>query len=707
MLYLKRGDQLLWSDLMQIEVPFMANRTLSANIHQGVGTRPIVNAGNFNLPRGKNFQIQQQALYNLLEKGQAFLVNNGTHHSLLKSVNSNQNGSIEWQSKYAVNDFLRNALSAAMNYVEPQGQYVYHSPSEAPEKASEPAQEKVVEKHQIQLEIQLNKDCLYPKEYRIALHIIDNNGGQYMKHVMDVFTLTESKVFTLEQGQSFEIYPVREHMQDVKHDYSQNKNYQASIQNGRIQMLTVDRTDQVGGIQQHIVKYSPLPILRMGCFFDGTGNDDTDPMKFSNVKLLSDLYNQKRETLPKSYSHSYVRGVGTEGDGFFGKPLSGATGIGALERVAGMIHQIELALTLYKRDFKFHPESIYLDIFGFSRGATTARHFMNVIKQGFYGFNNKSIQQYVSPDTFKISFAGLFDSVGSYGIAGDNKDFGYNFHIQPSWLTDDGQVIHFIALNEYRKNFDLQTLFEGQSRNYPMNMSKGKLQEIGLIGAHSDIGGGYEPNTQGIINGTLNPTQLSVMALKKMYDLASTNGVPLAKLPKQNIESNLEQHYTVVSQAISDPKVRRLWMEWTEHHKRQEMSVERLQNTSQRKESVSLRRILNNAIQNSSSEQDRIKRKIESILGQPSTDEFFNSFEYLDQHYIHESHGPFNSGIGMSAEFDESDQGVRKLTRTVFFKPAVDFKQRNKELDRIQYRRGQARKVDIDEFDFVMAKAFK
>jgi hypothetical protein len=692
---------------MQIEVPFMANRTLSANIHQGVGTHPIVNSGNFNLPAGKNFHIQQQALYDLLDKGQAFLVNNGTHHRLLESVNTNENGSIEWHSKYAVNDFLRNALSAAMNYVEPQGQYVYHSPSEAPEKASEPAQEMILEKHQIKLEIQLDKDCLYPKECRIALHIIDSNGRQYMKHVMDVFTLTESKVFTLEQGQSFEVYPVREHMQDVKQDYSQNKHYQASIQNGRIQMLTVDRTDQIGGIQQHIVKYFPLPILRMGCFFDGTGNDDADPVKFSNIKLLSDLYSRRITSLPKSYAHGYVRGVGTEGDGLVGSLLGGAAGIGALKRVAGMIYEIEEAVKLYRKQFHTYPDTINLDIFGFSRGATTARHFMNVIKQGFYGFNNKSIQRYVTPDTFKISFAGLFDSVGSYGIAGDNDDYGYNFHIQPSWLTDAGQVIHLIALNEYRKNFDLQTLFEGQSRSYPMNMSRGKLQEIGLIGAHSDIGGGYEPNTQGIINDTHNPTQLSVMALKKMYDLASTHGVPLAKLPIQNIESNLEQHYTVVSKAILDPKVRRLWMEWTEHHKRQEISEERLQNTSQRKESAALRRILNNAIQNSSSEQNRIKRKLISILGQPRTDEFFNSFEYLDQHYIHESHSPFNSGIGMSPELDESNQGVRKLTRTIFFKPAVDFKQRNKELDRIQYRRGTPRKVDIDEFDFVMAKAFK
>ena len=47
------------------------------------------------------------------------------------------------------------------------------------------------------------------------------------------------------------------------------------------------------------------------------------------------------------------------------------------------------------------------------------------------------------------------------------------------------------------------------------------------------------------------------------------------------------------------------------------------------------------------------------------------------------------------------------LMRDVFFKPAVDFEQENKKSDRIVYRDGRRRKVDIDEFDFVMAKEFK
>ena len=112
-------------------------------------------------------------------------------------------------------------------------------------------------------------------------------------------------------------------------------------------------------------------------------------------------------------------------------------------------------------------------------------------------------------------------------------------------------------------------------------------------------------------------------------------------------------------------------------------------------------------LRQSSSEKNRLETRLKSIMGDADAQKFIASFEYIDKHYIHESHAPFNSTIGMSAEKNESEMDVVKLTRTVYFKPAVDFKQRNKDLDRIHYRRGRPKKVDIDEFDFVMAEAFK
>ena len=85
--------------------------------------------------------------------------------------------------------------------------------------------------------------------------------------------------------------------------------------------------------------------------------------------------------------------------------------------------------------------------------------------------------------------------------------------------------------------------------------------------------------------------------------------------------------------------------------------------------------------------------------------EFIESYHHLDKDYIHESHGPFN-GIGMEIEVDE-ENNLKTPHRNVFFKSAVDFKTHNKALDRINKRRGQTRKIDIDEFDVLIAEYFE
>ena len=271
---------LIWSDLLQIEAPFMASRTLSAHLQQGVGSNPIINDGAFTLPDGKHFGIQQDVLNTQLEQGQAFLVNSQTQHQLLKSVQDNPSGKIEWTSAYDLNPMLKNALSSALLNVDPPGYYVY-SDTKTQKETAEPTQTTPnKQKHKIKFEVELDKDCLYPKEYRITLHVIGQTDHRSIKQNIDLLTIQESKVFSLAQQESFEAYPVRETMKDVKNDFIENASYSQSISNGRIQALVVDRTETQGDVTVHVVKFTPPPILRMGCFFDGTGNDDTDPVKF-------------------------------------------------------------------------------------------------------------------------------------------------------------------------------------------------------------------------------------------------------------------------------------------------------------------------------------------------------------------------------------------------------------------------------------------
>lgn len=251
-------------------------------------------------------------------------------------------------------------------------------------------------------------------------------------------------------------------------------------------------------------------IMRIGVFFDGTGNNkenDRATKKMSSVAKLSDLYRDKidDETL-KQYSWVYKNGVGTidEDD----NELSGlALGEGAIERVHEAIKEVADFF-----DRKPCAKEFIVDVFGFSRGAAQARHFVNELHDRAAGPN------------VKVGFVGIYDTVASFAggwagaldptdlisddEAGDNinryevseyqgqrrvrrgqkivekpyykdliKDF--NFHLS---AASADYIEHFVARDEVRKNFPLSSMEPNDG---------GFLNQQTFIGVHSDIGGGY------------------------------------------------------------------------------------------------------------------------------------------------------------------------------------------------------------------------
>ena len=714
MLTIKKPDQILWVDLPYIEVPFLAKQSIQENANGYANMEYINNVGKFSLPEHSGSRLNRfSEIERQLEDGQAFLINPNTRFSLLNPVTLDKNNSIKWSFKAPVNDMLKNAVEGMLFRVERPGAYTYVDNEQSSAATSEQQTKKVITKHQLNIKYDLVEGANNPEKYEVKLCVFNENK-QYMcmRQLMDVMAEKNggqtSKVFKLEQGETFKVYPVREHMMDVREDLSKNKNFALSESNQRIKALEIETSESISGdVTLHTVTVKVPPILRMGCFFDGTNNDESNAVKFSNVQKLSKFYNIDDKNPYEAVK--YIRGVGSDGDGWIGEKWGGATGAGALDRIAGMLHELEEACKNYIDKYEQYPESIQLDVFGFSRGATTARHFMNVLKQGFYGFKDQKFQTYITPKNIMFSFVGLFDSVGSYGIAGDNEDYGYNFHIRPQWLTEKAKVIHLIALNEYRKNFDLQTILINQNRKYPEDRVKGQFYEIGLIGSHSDVGGSYGPNEQGVVNNDQNPSQLSLMALEKMYEYAKNCDVPLTPLSISRREVGLVDNYTTLEEVFKDSFIKTTWMQWVEYEKFIKILNERigaLEKLAPRNKKMALA-VINKKKAAASLQIDKHKKLIENKMGKAEFQRFKTAYEHLEEYYIHESHGPFNSGIGMSAEIEEDELNIKHLTRTVFFKPAVDFEQVNKELDRITYRRGQPVKVDIDEFDFVMAKPFQ
>lgn len=161
---------------------------------------------------------------------------------------------------------------------------------------------------------------------------------------------------------------------------------------------------------------------------------------------------------------------------------------------------------------------IFIDVYGFSRGAAEARTFTNWLLELFEGETLCGVPA-------KIRFLGLFDTVASVGLPA-SFGMGQNGHrswAQPEWLRISPQVkncVHFVAMHENRGSFPVELI--QQNGHIPSN-----CHEFMFPGMHSDVGGGYSPQEQGRGPYGKNNEKLSQMALSAMYQASRTALVPL------------------------------------------------------------------------------------------------------------------------------------------------------------------------------------
>ena len=215
---------------------------------------------------------------------------------------------------------------------------------------------------------------------------------------------------------------------------------------------------------------------QIGVFFDGTCNNmDKDLAKEceTNVAKLFQLYNTAETPRFIQNAKFYIRGVGSK----FGEYILGSmTGAGGEDRIIEMLENISLHFNRPEvRDLS--PKVI--DICGFSRGSAQARHFVNIIK-------HEGIIDEQTDEPFadiQIRFLGLFDTVASFGIPGNDLDPGFDFHVDADYVA---YTLHLVAEHESRSTFDLMSIKAAADTPLPANM-----KEETYPGAHSDLGGGY------------------------------------------------------------------------------------------------------------------------------------------------------------------------------------------------------------------------
>ncbi|HDX8445757.1 TPA: DUF2235 domain-containing protein [Aeromonas hydrophila] len=282
------------------------------------------------------------------------------------------------------------------------------------------------------------------------------------------------------------------------------------------------------------VKGYQINILRIGVFFDGTANNtfkhregksaletalaqcspeeqqvlleqcfegalpdglnNSEKNDVTNVGKAHDLYlpPSKRSPIVKVY----VEGIGTtQGED------DTSLGLGADKGNTSSASRVEQACRIQiVAEIKEQLESILptiecihkveFDVFGFSRGASAARQFVNRIdKKGDHPLVEamaadpdiplKAGFDWASRDDVRIQFVGLFDTVVSSYLWGKR-----NVTLAPDCAE---RVVHIVAADEWRYHFDLTRITDDAAGTA---IADG-FTEVIIPGAHSDIGGGY------------------------------------------------------------------------------------------------------------------------------------------------------------------------------------------------------------------------
>ncbi|MFS1439886.1 T6SS phospholipase effector Tle1-like catalytic domain-containing protein [Shewanella sp. 10N.286.48.A6] len=200
--------------------------------------------------------------------------------------------------------------------------------------------------------------------------------------------------------------------------------------------------------------------------FDGTWNDkDSSKPKTIPAEIYKELINLS----PKDsrINVQYYSGVGTKTTSF-GKLQEGISGKGSKERAIK-------ALAELKNHISTTNQKPHIYAIGFSRGAATARHFLNLVDD--YYFQNTSSNTNSLFSTPRL-YSMLFDTVATGQVDALKLEI-------PNTVTS---TIHFVAASEERLFFPIIRLNKKQLQpSY-----EEKLVEIDLPGVHSDIGGGND-----------------------------------------------------------------------------------------------------------------------------------------------------------------------------------------------------------------------
>ena len=348
-------------------------------------------------------------------------------------------------------------------------------------------------------------------------------------------------------------------------------------------------------------------VVNLSVFFDGTGNNLENDEKIAklanpaklwrNAQSYSNFEMQRMKTLTKLSHPIYISGVGTPFNGETSSwvdkqiaksqdtfPTGGATGVGGARRLEYGEDQISSHLStvlkqkIEKVEATLKPQveqrkieatakidanlsqhrlikKINLSIFGFSRGASLARVFSNEmiwntetkdlsLKYDLAGQSEKT--------PLDIQFLGLFDTVASFGLPATNLPNKLSFRGRD--MVVDPRVkncLHLVAGNELRFSFPVDLIRkDGKLAN------SRTWKEVVYPGMHSDVGGGYQPNSQQLSNNFArvplkHMLESAVSANVKIFDYLNLEKEQIRLFEQEfKIEQKTQKLFDVVKQQV-------------------------------------------------------------------------------------------------------------------------------------------------------------
>ncbi|WP_373187771.1 DUF2235 domain-containing protein [Halopseudomonas sp.] len=233
---------------------------------------------------------------------------------------------------------------------------------------------------------------------------------------------------------------------------------------------------------------------RLILLFDGTWNDPEDQTNVYRItRRIQDCDGATRQHF------FYDPGVGTS----------------KLQRFSGGVFGYGLSTNLlegYEWLARRYREGEEIWIFGFSRGAYTARSLVGLIRKcGLLHIVTPCLLEKaesiyrnddLAPDsevcrafrktysrTPRIHFIGVWDTVGALGVPGTviSERGKYAWHdTELSSIVD--RAYHAVALDEHRATYDVPLWTSEDGRQKPSNL---EVEQRWFIGAHANVGGGY------------------------------------------------------------------------------------------------------------------------------------------------------------------------------------------------------------------------